>query len=127
MATRQEICAKYAKSEKGQITQEKYRRGKSRNKYLANLAIRRAKRKGLECNITHLDVLIPEFCPLLNIKIEDDSDDQNLHSSIDRINNSLGYLKDNIMVISHRANRLKNNATIEELELLVTNMKKRVN
>jgi hypothetical protein len=40
--------------------------------------------------------------------------------SIDRVDSSKGYTKDNIQVISHRANNLKNNATLEELRKLVT-------
>ena len=121
---RKAIIKKHSESPSFTSAQLKYRNGKSRNKYLANLAKRRAKRKGLDCNITYLDITIPERCPLLDILIEDLSENQNLHSSIDRIDNDRGYTKDNIMVISHRANRLKNNATLEELELMVSNMKK---
>jgi hypothetical protein len=35
--------------------------------------------------------------------------------SIDRIDNNKGYTKDNIMVISRRANILKKDATFDEL------------
>lgn len=37
--------------------------------------------------------------------------------SIDRIFPHLGYVKNNIQVISHKANRMKNSATLDELEL----------
>jgi hypothetical protein len=36
--------------------------------------------------------------------------------SLDRIIPELGYVKGNIMVISHKANTIKSNANIEELE-----------
>ena len=38
--------------------------------------------------------------------------------SIDRINNSIGYVKENIIIVSRRANILKKDATIDELEQL---------
>ena len=44
--------------------------------------------------------------------------------SIDRKIPSLGYMKGNIWVISYRANRIKNDATVEELELLAKGMRK---
>jgi hypothetical protein len=39
-------------------------------------------------------------------------------ASLDRIVPELGYVKGNIAVISNRANSLKSNATLEELERL---------
>lgn len=38
--------------------------------------------------------------------------------SVDRINNNIGYTKENIIVISRKANLQKNNTTVEELKLL---------
>jgi hypothetical protein len=35
-----------------------------------------------------------------------------------------GYIKGNVWVISNRANTLKNDASLQELELLVENLKK---
>jgi hypothetical protein len=46
--------------------------------------------------------------------------------SLDRIRPERGYTKGNIWVISNRANTLKNNATLEELELLVKNLRKKI-
>jgi hypothetical protein len=44
--------------------------------------------------------------------------------SLDRIDSNKGYVKGNVWVISRRANVIKNNATLEELELLTNNLKK---
>lgn len=38
--------------------------------------------------------------------------------SLDRIDSSRGYVKGNIWVISLRANRIKNDSTVEELRLI---------
>jgi cupin superfamily acireductone dioxygenase involved in methionine salvage len=38
--------------------------------------------------------------------------------SIDRIDNTRGYIKDNIIIVSRRANILKKDATIDELRKL---------
>ena len=68
----------------------------------------RAKRDGLEFSIAKEDIQIPTHCPILGIPIK-----KNIGSgfhrdspSLDRINNRLGYTKDNIRVISNRANQI---------------------
>jgi hypothetical protein len=81
----------------------------------------RAIKKGLEFSILVEDIKIPEFCPLLNKKLI--IGDRNYTPSLDRIDSTKGYTKDNIWVISHRANQIKNDATIEELEKITNNFK----
>ena len=58
-------------------------------------------------------------CPVL--KIEFDLTGQNRwHSpSIDRINSDRGYTVDNIVIISYRANSIKQDSTLDELRLLL--------
>jgi hypothetical protein len=95
-------------------------------KYLIKLAKIRAKNKNLEFLITENDLILPVLCPLLNITLQINEQKSNYNSySLDRIDNSKGYIPGNVWVISHRANFLKNNASIEELELLVKNLKNR--
>jgi hypothetical protein len=91
--------------------------------YLLARARERAKHKGWEFSITKEDIIIPEKCPLLGITIIPRAKDR-LHSpSLDRIDSSRGYTPDNIQVVSSRANTLKNDATVTELETLLTNWK----
>jgi hypothetical protein len=90
-------------------------RGTSR--YLLGKAKSRAKALGIEFSITIQDIPVPEFCPVLGIPlfpgikvITDNS------PTVDRIRLDRGYVSGNARVISYRANRLKSNATIQEIE-----------
>lgn len=47
-------------------------------------------------------------------------------ATVDRIDPAKGYTKDNVRIISWRANRLKSNATISELEAILCYMKETV-
>jgi hypothetical protein len=61
----------------------------------------------------------PITCPILNIPLKFNRGKAMDNSySIDRKDSSLGYSKDNICVISWKANRLKNNASESDLQLI---------
>lgn len=76
-----------------------------------------ALKRNLEFNLSKEDLLIPEYCPILNIKLTNISEQGRVKSnaSVDRIDSTKGYTKDNILVVSDLANRMKQNATQEEL------------
>ena len=83
----------------------------------------RAKKNNIEFNIDSNDFELPEYCPLLSIKLSSNFNmAQDNSYSLDRIDSTKGYVKENVWVISRRANAIKNNATLQELELLVTNL-----
>lgn len=87
---------------------------------------RRAKKKEVRFNIGVEDIPdIPDFCPVLNIPIKANDAAGPLDSSpsIDRIIPELGYVKGNIRVVSNRANRLKADATLEEMELVLQDLR----
>lgn len=93
-------------------------------------ARKRASEKGFECTITLDDIVIPESCPLLQIPIfVCTSELTGKHGpcdnspSLDRLDNSKGYVPGNILVVSFRANSLKRDSSIAELELLLKNLK----
>jgi hypothetical protein len=81
----------------------------------------RATRKGREFNIGIEDIVIPEVCPVFGVPLVEDTE---YAPSIDRIDSSKGYIKGNIQIISRRANLLKNNANIEELEMVIEFLRK---
>lgn len=84
----------------------------------------RSARAGIPFAIAVSDVRIPEFCPILGIRIEMGRGKNRVASpTIDRIVPSLGYVPGNIAVISFRANRIKNDGTAEEHEAVARFMR----
>lgn len=67
----------------------------------------------MEFTIEVSDIKIPEKCPYLGVPFV--LLDKELAPSLDRIDSSKGYTSDNIRVISYKANRMKSNATVQEL------------
>ena len=72
----------------------------------------RAKKFGTEFSIERSDVVIPDGCPILKIPFTHNTE---YAASLDRIDNSKGYIKGNVQVISRRANLMKNAATKQNL------------
>lgn len=80
----------------------------------------RAKKAGLEFSISRDDLSLPVSCPILKHPLSVGIGHMHDWSpSIDRINPLLGYVKGNVVIISYRANRIKNCATLDELKRLV--------
>lgn len=94
---------------------------------MINDAKKRAKKRNVPITITYQDVFIPEYCPVLGIKLE-----RNINGgrptdnspALDAIIPSRGYVPGNIAVISHRANRIKTDASLQELELVTAWVRK---
>jgi hypothetical protein len=81
----------------------------------------KAKQRGLEqdlpFDIEPSDVIIPTHCPILGIELHIAK--KNIGDSsptIDKIFPEKGYVKNNIIVISAKANRIKNNSSVDELK-----------
>lgn len=84
---------------------------------LWRLAKVRARQKNLAFDIDVSDVVVPEVCPVLGIRLEWGCSKRQLDCSptVDRVIPDLGYVKTNVRVISWRANRIKSDATAGEL------------
>jgi hypothetical protein len=90
----------------------------------------RAKKDNILFTITKEDVysLYPSDgkCPILGIELSPNTKTtQDSSPSLDRIVPEKGYVIGNIVVVSHRANRIKNNATLEDLKKIVCFLEKR--
>jgi hypothetical protein len=132
----------YQKNRQQEIDRAKKHQNKDRqktNEYKRNLnrknplsirlqhAKRRAKLKNIPFNITISDLKIPEKCPILGMTlVVNESYAKENSISLDRIVPELGYVKGNVAVISYKANTIKNNATIEELEKVLSWMKSKM-
>ena len=89
-------------------------------------ARRRAVDRGLGFNITLKDLLpLPTHCPVFGFKLRASAGPRDYRAySLDRIDNKKGYVRGNVAVISYLANRLKNDADLQQLERLVAWLRK---
>jgi len=93
---------------------------------MISAARQRAKDKNLDFNIDHdyIRSITPSHCPILGMSLEWSKYRGGPRTtlpnspSLDRIDPAKGYVKDNVWIISHRANAIKNNASHEELKLV---------
>lgn len=91
---------------------------------LWNYKLRHAKIRAKKLNIPfdidreHLDSIWVEFCPILKIKLSYTENTKICDNSatLDRVIPELGYVKGNVQILSHKANRMKSNATLQELK-----------
>lgn len=103
------------------------KRQQYRNRYpeaLLGQARKRAAASSLPFNLEATDIIVPEFCPVLGLplKISEEGRWTDNSPSLDRFTPSLGYVKGNVRVISWRANRIKCDATVEEVRALLAYM-----
>lgn len=95
---------------------------------LVNASKQRAVKNNIEHSITLEDLkeLYPKDgkCPVFGFDLEfGDAGFRDASPSVDKIDPTKGYTKDNIQIISWKANRLKTDASIEELEMILSFMK----
>lgn len=99
-----EIDKKYRHSERGIMS-------------LLNGARKRAGLYNLDFDLTPEDIIIPEICPILGLKLGIGKVGGSDNSpSLDRIDPTKGYVKGNVQVISKLANSMKNSADTETLK-----------
>ena len=101
-------------------------RTKNPSRYLYNQAKHRSRKRNIFFDLTPEDIVIPEYCPVLGIPLMMGkgikSGPTHNSPSIDRIDPKKGYTPDNIRVISWRANSLKSDGTLKELQVLVEDL-----
>lgn len=93
---------------------------------LVSTARARAKERGVPFSITTADLARVTNCPILGIPMDFAKKGRGAADnspSIDRIDPAKGYVPGNVWIISSKANRMKSDATLQELELLVTKLR----
>jgi hypothetical protein len=97
-----------------------FRKSRPHISHLSN-AKQRAKKLGLSFDLDKdwFYENLPLECPIFKVKFSDGD----FAPSIDRRDSSGGYIKSNCHIISQRANRIKNDATISELEKIIDYLK----
>jgi hypothetical protein len=93
-----------------------------------------ANRLGIPFTIKFEEINTPEFCPVFGSKLEygasqkiNGKQTRNRNKvSLDKLIPELGYVPGNVFVVSWRANNLKSNMTIEELEKILEYMKRNI-
>jgi len=92
-----------------------YRKSKQDEATLSGIK-RRAKQKKLEFDLEVEDIL-GTTCPIFGVELKRGSKQgpSDFAPSVDRIDNSKGYVKGNVQVLSNLANKMKANATPEQL------------
>lgn len=93
-------------------------------KWMIISAKNRAKEKGWDFNLEESDIIIPKYCPILEIELLPGGvGKQTFNSpSLDRIDSTKGYIKGNVRVISLRANMMKTDANLQEIEMFKKNI-----
>lgn len=96
-------------------------RTKNPKAYLIQNAKARAKKKNWEFNLTPEDFEIPLKCPVLGITLELTWGEgiKDNKPSLDRIDCKKGYTKENVRVLSWRANNLLSDGSLEEFTKIV--------
>jgi hypothetical protein len=113
--------ARYQASPEGKAALARYKASPEGKRLRLLITARRvAKVKGWAFNITLSDVIVPTHCPVFGVALDPGAKSRadNL-PSLDRLDSTKGYVRGNVWVISWRANRLKSDATLDELRALV--------
>lgn len=91
--------------------------------YLIRGAKKRAKKNGLEFNVTKDDIELVHVCPILGVPLKRHRGKMERNSySLDRVDSTKGYVKGNVRIVSWWANYLKERLTLEQARNLVRYM-----
>ena len=86
-------------------------------------ARKRAKKQNVPFGLQESDITIPMYCPVLGTLLARSLGSKGPGENsptLDRIIPSRGYVPGNVVIISNRANRAKNDLSADELRALAT-------
>lgn len=88
---------------------------------------KRAKARDIKFELEVSDIVIPKVCPILGIELSFGKGRvHDASPSLDRIVPEKGYVKGNCFIISAKANRMKQENTLETFELIINYIKERL-
>lgn len=113
------------------LNNRKYDRGKRAELYKKNplyylwyLAKKRASQKGLDFNIEPSDIIFTGYCPITGEKLDIGTNKLDTSISLDRVDNSKGYIKGNVVAISRWANLRKSDMSWQDLSNIMNYMER---
>lgn len=117
------LCSRPYFSERNRVTAPK-RKARSPREFWARNALNRIRKRanelGVPFGITMDELLdrMPERCPIFGTELiyGTDGNAQDDTASVDRLICDGGYVSSNIVVMSFRANRMKSDASLNEIE-----------
>ena len=83
-----------------------------------------AKQRKIPFSLSITDIIIPSTCPVFGVALTPNSRRSRSSPSLDRLKPKLGYIKSNVHVISDFANRVKQDATWQEIQKVADWVKK---
>ena len=112
-------CGCYRRDRAGELYKK---HGKSRTPQYTMYydARKRAVKLGLPFEIQPEDIQVPEVCPVLGLRLGIGGRDA--AATLDRVIPGIEYVRGNVRVISFRANRLKSDASPDELKAILKYM-----
>lgn len=114
------------KEKYSELSKQRYQNDTTKYVYhMIKRAEHRAKKNGLDFNLTVDDIVIPDLCPILGVPliIGEGKGPKPFSPSLDKIDPEKGYVKGNVIIISMRANQIKSNASINEIEKVYNYLK----
>lgn len=101
---------KLSQKEYYKLNKEKYKQSGLKHHIIHNVK-KYITDDSIDFNILPEDIDIPEYCPILNIRINTEytgqSGPKDNSPSIMLLDESKGYVKDNIMMVSYKANKIR--------------------
>jgi hypothetical protein len=92
----------------------------------AKFRAKKANAKDQEWTVTFGELDWPTHCPVLGMELDYFAEQRQENSpSFDRIDSDKGYVTGNVKIISWRANRIKNDGTVEEHEKIIEYLRTR--
>ena len=127
------ICVDCSRMNLYQSDRDRYRNMENTLLYQFRQRKNYALKKGVPFTIAYEELYQPEVCPVLGIKLNYGWGGNLGHlrdpakATIDKVIPALGYILGNVFIISWRANKLKSDMTMDELEKILNYMKKGIN